>query len=147
MHPYQPFAARSRRASLLSFLMFFPPLCRLGRRPPLPPSSPPPRPHRRRPCSSPRCRRSRLATAVAAVAAPRLAPVIVAVVVAATVVARVAAARRCVSAVVARLVTRRSHTVIVACRQVCRYRVVGTLPAVVLALALPSAPAASSYLV
>ena len=84
-----------------------------------------------------------LATVVAAVAAPRLAPAIVVVVVAATVVARVAAARRCFSAAVARLVIRRPHTVVVACRQARRHRVVrssvGTLPAVVLALALPSA--------
>jgi hypothetical protein len=83
-----------------------------------------------------------LATVVAAVAAPRLAPAIVVVVVAATVVARVAAARRCFSAAVARLVIRRPHTVVVACRQARRHRVVrssvGTLPAVVLALALPS---------
>jgi hypothetical protein len=69
---------------------------------------------------------ARLATVVAAVATRRLAPVIAAVVVAATVAACVAAARRCVSAVVAHLVTRRSHTVAVACRQVCRYRVIGT---------------------
>jgi hypothetical protein len=47
-----------------------------------------------------------------------------------SVVARVAAARRCFSVVVARLVTCRSHTVVVACRQACRYRVIGTLHAV-----------------
>jgi hypothetical protein len=83
--------------------------------------------------------------AVAVVAAPRLALVTVAVVVAAPVVARVAAARRCISVVVARLVR---HTSALAAKpswsspavsQARRHRVVGTLPAVILALALPSA--------
>ena len=41
--------------------------------------------------------------------------------------------------IIARLVTRRSHTVVVARRQARRHRAVRTLRAVVLALALPSA--------
>ena len=76
------------------------------------------------------------------VAAPRLATVAVAAVIVAIVVARVAATRHCLSAVASRLVTRRSHTVVAARRQVCRYLIVVTLLAAVLALALalPSAP-------
>ena len=47
---------------------------------------------------------------------------------------RVAAARHCLSAVAYRLVTRRSHTIVAARRQVCRHHVVVTLLAAVLAL-------------
>ena len=85
---------------------------------------------------------ARLAALRRRVAASRLATVAVAAVIVAIVVARVAATRHCLSAVASRLVTRRSHTVVAARRQVCRYLIVVTLLAAVLALdlALPSAP-------
>ena len=70
---------------------------------------------------------ARLAALRRRVAASRLATVAVAAVIVAIVVARVAATRHCLSAVASRLVTRRSHTVVAARRQVCRYLIVVTL--------------------
>jgi hypothetical protein len=112
------------------------PLCRFAGPPSLSTPSPVAAPLGCRPLASPPS-----SPPLPPLVSPRAA--IVVVVVAATGVARVAAARRCFSAAVARLVIRRPHTVVVACRQARRHRVVrssvGTLPAVVLALALPSA--------